>query len=195
MRPAVLALAASALAALACASSEKPTCPGTPVATFRFKGPLVQQGDPDLAGLDPVPALLDCTPDPTDSEAPIRYPYLFPPFDARLAVDPDTGAAALCRSNGIVLSGERTGAASYLLEADADSAFPCNSACGATLRVVVAGDVVFSTGGEPEAFKGILVEVLTEARGACDGCLPTVPGSDPPQRACAARYAIAGRLR
>ncbi len=195
MRPAVLALAASALGALACTSADTPSCPGTPVAVFRLKGPLVAQGDPLVAALDPVPEVPDCTPDPLDPTAPIRYPHLLPPFEARLAADPATGAAALCRSNGIVYSGQRTGAEHSRVEADAEPAVLC-SACAASLQVVVEGDVVLDAGGTATAFRNaILVEKLTELRGVCDGCLPLVPDAAPAQRACAARYALEGRVR
>ncbi len=196
MRPAVLALAVSALSALACTTADSPSCPGDLVAVFHLKGPIVYAGDPAIAALDPVPAFPDCTPDPFDTAAAIRYPHLLPPFDAKLAADASTPAAALCRSNGIVYSGERTGTSRYSVEADADPAAPCvNSLCAAALRVVVAGDVFVDPGGAPQAFRGILVEVLTEERGACDACLPSVPDANPPVRACAARYALTGTLR
>lgn len=198
MRPAVLALAVSAVVALGCEGArDSASCPGSAVATFRLKGPLVYAGDPRLGALDPVlldPTLPDCTPDPFDTTAPIRYPHLLPPFDARLAAEPD-GTAALCRSNDVVYSGEWTGATHYEVEASAAPAVPCTSACAASLRVFVAGDVALDGGGAPAAFHGILVEVLTELRGACDTCLPLAPRADPPQRACAARYALEGSPR
>ncbi|HET8541852.1 MAG TPA: hypothetical protein VFL83_18385 [Anaeromyxobacter sp.] len=191
MRPAVLALAA-ALAAPACTASDSASCPGTPAATFRFKGPLVPGADALVAAADPFAGLLDCTPDPADPAAPIRYPRLLPPFEARLSYEDGSGAAALCRANGSVLSGARTGERSFSVEADADAAILCDSSCVASLRVVVAGDVGLDGSGEPASFVGILVEVLSETRGACDGCLPAVPDADPPARACAARYALSG---
>ncbi len=196
MRPAALALAASGLLALACVTREDAVCPGDTVAVFHLKGPLVAAGDPLVAGLDPVPGLPDCTPDPLDPVAAIRYPHLLPPFDAKLAVDPATAAAALCRSNGVVYTGERTGASHYEVEVDASPAAPCpNSACAAALRVIVAGDVAVDAGGAPAGFQGILAEVLTQQAGACDGCLPPVPNASPPALACAARYALTGTLR
>ncbi len=192
MRTAALALVASALSALACASRDVTSCPGSPVAVFRLKGPIMYEGDPRLAGLDPVPDLPDCTPSPFLA-SPIEYPHLLPPFEAMLAAAAATGAAALCRPNGIVYTGARTGATHYSVEADASPAAPCaNSACAATLRVVVEGDVTLDTGGAPQGFDGVLVEVLTEEAGACDGCLPPVPGTTPPALACAARYALTG---
>lgn len=192
MRSAALALALSGLSALACSSHETPSCPGNTVATFTFEGSLVHAGDPLVAALDPVPTLPDCTPDPSDASAPIKYPQVLPPFDAKLAADPATNAAALCRSTGVVYSGEHTGTSRYAVEADADPAVPCaSSVCSATLRVIVVGDVQVDAGGAPQSFNGILVEVLSEDLGSCAGCLPPVPGA----LACAARYALTGSLR
>ena len=196
MRSAALALALFGLSALACSSHETPSCPGNTVATFTFEGSLVHAGDPLVAALDPVPTLPDCTPDPSDATAPIKYPQVLPPFDAKLAADPATNAAALCRSTGVVYSGEHTGTSRYAVEADADPAVPCtNSVCSATLRVIVIGDVAVDAGGTAQSFTGILVEALSEDRGSCAGCLPPVPGANPPALACAARYALTGSLR
>lgn len=192
MRPASFALLASALAALSCSAESSAPCPGVPVATFQLQGSLVRAGDPSVAARDPVPSLPDCTPDPGNLAAPIRYPSLLA-FDATLSADPAGTDAALCRSNGIVYPGTRTGASSYSVSAQADSAVLCDAACAATLRVVVAGDVALDAAGRPTGFQGILVEVLTASRGACDGCLPPAPGPDP--LACAARYALAGTPR
>jgi hypothetical protein len=197
VRPAVLAIAASALAAAACTSPAAPTCPGTVTAAFRLEGPLVSAAavaaDPALAALDPVPDVLDCTPDPADPAAPVRYPADLDPFDVRVASGPAAGAAALCRVNGTVYSGTHDGDA-YSVEAGADSAILCGSACAATLRVVFAGSIGRGGAGEPATFSGLLVEELTEARGTCDACLPEVPAPSPAPRACAARYAVAGPL-
>jgi hypothetical protein len=194
VRPAALTLAAAA-ALSACTPEEKPQCPFDRVATLAFASSLALAGDPALAGLDPVPALPDCTPDPLDPAAAIRYPASLPAWDASLTADPETGAAALCRANGVVLLGDRSASGRYSVEVDSDSAILCSSACVATLRVVVAGDVALDGGGAPAGFDGILVEVLTAERGACDACLPPVAGADPPARACAARYALHGTLR
>jgi len=191
VRPAA-ALALSALSALSCAARDDAQCPGNTVAVFHLKGPIAYQGD--LAALDPVPDLPDCTPSPFVSSGP-AYPHLVA-FDAKLAADPVTGAAALCRSNGIVYSGARTGGTLYTVEADAGPAAPClNSACAATLRVIVNGTVSVDGGGAPQGFDGILVEALTEEAGACGGCLPPVPDASPPALACAARYQLTGTLR
>lgn len=190
--PAALALAA-ALAA-ACSSTEPDPCPGTAAATFRLKGDLRLAGDPAIEALDPVRELPDCTPDPLDPNAPnapIEYPLRFVPFEATLSVEPEGTAAALCRPNGAVLTGVRT-ASGFRVEASAESAILCGSACSATLRLVVAADVVEDPGGGPAALDGVLVEVLEEGRGACDACLPAVPGTEPPERACAARYRLRG---
>ncbi len=200
MRPAVLALALSGLAALACGSRDVAQCPGNTVAVFRLKGPIVYRGDASLAALDPDVAaelenLPDCTPDPFLPGA-IGYPHLLPPFEAKLAADPAGSAAALCRPNGVVYSGARTGATHYAFEADASPAAPCaSSVCAATLRVIVAGNVSVDGGGAPQGFDGVLVEVLTQQAGACDGCLPPVPNASPPALACAARYALSGTPR
>jgi hypothetical protein len=194
-RPAALALAAG-LAAAGCSAPEPTPCPGDAVASFRFKGPLVLArdlaGDPDLAGLDPVPGLPDCTPDPLDLEAPILYPHLLAPFEATLAADPDTDVAALCKANGWVLTGTRLPPLSFSVEATAEGGVLCDSACAAALRLVVTGDLVPDPGGGPATFRGVLVEVLTRLAGSCDACLPAVPGTDPAERACAARYALSG---
>lgn len=192
IRRAALALAA-AVAALGCTGAEPSPCPGAAVGTFRFKARLVGRDDPRWSpALDPVPSYLDCTPDPLDPDAPIRYPIALAPFDGTLAADGATGAAALCRPNGVVLEGERTGASSYAVEASAESAVLCDAACAAALRVIVAGDVVPDPGGGAASFSGVLVEVLAGARGTCDACLPAVPATSPPERACAARYVLSG---
>lgn len=66
----------------------------------------------------------------------------------------------------------------------------CSSACAAALRVVVRGNLTVDAGGAPTVFEGLLVEVLAAEGGTCDACLPIVPDSNPPSRACAARYAL-----
>lgn len=194
----LVALAACAALAPACAPQDAARCPGTVIADFSLVGTLVSKdvlaADPRLETLDPVSDLPDCTPDPADASAPIRYPQPLPSFDARLSTGPDADAAALCRTNGSILSGTHSGP-SYAVEATADSAFVCNSACAASLRVVVKGDLAVDAGGAPTGFSGILVEVLAEQGGTCDACLPTVPGSSPPSRSCAARYALTGTPR
>lgn len=194
-RPVPLALLAG-IAALAagCGAPEPTPCPGVAVATFRFKGPLVRAGDP-LPAPDPAPDLPDCTPDPRDPGAPIRYPRLLTPFEATLAADPDTHVAALCRANGAVLSGTHVASLGFSVEAEAEGAVLCGSTCAAALRLVVSGDVVPDPGGGPARFEGVLVEVLTQRAGSCDACLPVVPGTDPAERACAARYALTGTER
>ncbi len=182
MRPAVLAPLAAALAALACSPADEASCPGDLVAVFQFEGTLAT---------DPAATPPDCTPDPADAKAPIRYPPTVA-FDAKLAANPATSAAALCRSNGAVYAGMRTGAAHYELAAEADPAVLCGDVCFADFRVEIAGDVTVDANGEPVEFQGVLVEVLTASRGACDACIPLVPNSDPPERVCAGRYALRG---
>ncbi len=190
MRPAALALLSCGLAALACSPESQASCPGDAVAAFHFKGRLVTADDSRIAALDPVPTLPDCTPDPFAAELPpIQYPRHVA-FDATLAVDPATSAAALCRPNGAVYSGQETGTR-WAVSAEAEPAVLCKDLCAARLTVVIAGDVTADPSGDPAAFRGILVEVLTASRGDCS-CLPPVPGSDPPALACAGRYALTG---
>ncbi len=189
MRPRVLPLLACGLAALSCAPAEAPSCPGTAVGTFSFTGALVLKGDPVLAGLDPDDRLPDCTPDPSATNPPIRYPPAIGPFDAKLAAAAAGSAAALCRPNGALYSGERTGS-TYSLSAEADPALLCGGVCAAGFRVVIAGDVAVGTDGAPTGFDGVLVETLTALRGACDGCLPPVPLTDPPELAGEGRFAL-----
>jgi hypothetical protein len=183
-RPVLLALA---LAGSACSPAEPPTCPGARLAAFHFAGSLVAAGDPALAGLDPAPEVPDCA-------DPIVYPDPLAGFDATLSADPATTAAALCRADGIVLYGERTGPARFAVETGSDGAIlgDCSSSCTATLRLVVSGDLVADPGGGPDVFRGVLVEVLTRSRGDCGSCLPPIPGTDPVAHACAGRYAITG---
>ena len=192
-RPAALALALAALSGAACGTPESPTCPGTPVATLRFEGPLVHAGDPALDGLDPAPEVADCEPEGVP-DPPIDYPDPLPLFDATLSADAATPAAALCRPNGVVLYGERTGPSSYSVETGSEAVIlgDCSSSCAATLRLVVRGELVADPLGGPDTFQGVLVEVLRQASGDCGVCLPAIPGTDPVEHACAARYAITG---
>jgi hypothetical protein len=186
--PAALSLAAFAVLASACTAPETASCPGTRLADLRLEGTLVLNGDARVDALDPVKDLPDCTP---DASALIQFKEALPPFDARLSAGPEADAAALCRTNGSIYAGTRSGA-SYAVEAAAEGAVVCNSACAVTLRVVVKGDLAVDADGAPTAFSGALFEVLTEEGGACDACLPVVPASNPPSRACAARYALSG---
>ena len=181
-----LALAAATLAAAAlaaCGDAPGQECPGVPVARFSFTGTRIHLGDPALAGLDPVPAIPDCSP----TVGPPPYPDTLPGFSATLATDAATGAAALCRPVGIVLFGQRTGAR-YVVEGGTDGAVlaDCSPTCSAALRLVVAGDVVADAGGAPATFQGVLVEVMSQVGGECGTCLP------PPALACAARYTLVG---
>ncbi len=190
MRLRVLPPLACGLAALACTPAEAPSCPGTAVGTFTFTGTLVLKDGPAypaLEGLDPDSGLPDCTPDPSATNPPIRYPPAIGPFDAKLAAAADGSAAALCRPNGALYSGERTGS-TYSLSAEADPALLCGGVCVAGFRVDIVGDVAIGTDGAPTGFDGLLVETLTASRGACDGCLPPVPLADPPELACEGRY-------
>jgi len=194
-RPAALALAAAlgALAGSACGTAEAPACPGTAIATFRFAGALVHKDDPVLAGLDPAPEATDCEPAGV-ANPPIDYPDPLPEFDATLSADPATPAAALCRPNGVVLFGERTGPSSFSMETGSDAVVlgACSPSCVANLRLVVKGDLVPDPGGGPDTFHGILVEVLHRASGECGACLPAIPGPDPVEHACAGRYELWG---
>ncbi len=190
MRPAVLALVASGLAAAACSSPSAPSCPGDVVAAFQLTGTLALAADLDPAIADPAQGLPDCT---AATAAPVPYP---PPvaFDAKLSEGPDPSATALCRSNGTVYAGERTDPWHVSVSAEADPAILCNDACAADFRVAIEGDVATDAGGAPATLDGIVVEILTPSRGACE-CVPVVPGADPPARACAFRYALSGVAR
>jgi hypothetical protein len=178
---------AVALAFAACGESTAQTCPGEPVATFQFApsatpgGPgwRVYAGDPALAGLDPVPDVPDCSP-------AVGYPDQLPAFQGTLSND--ASAAALCRPVGIVLYGQHAGD-HYDVEGITDGAVlaSCGSACAATLRLVVAGDLAVAPDGSPTAFQGILVEVMIQDPASdCGTCLPE------PWQACAGRYTILG---
>ncbi len=192
MRSAVHALVACGLAGLSCSPAVSPSCPGETVGTFHFVGTLVP-ADPNKAD-DPAKGLLDCTPDPEDTTAPVRYPKELPAFDAKLAANPGNSDAALCRSNGVIYAGA-TGPSGYSVSAEADPAILCDGVCAAGLRIVIQGIVTVGTDGAPTGFEGYLVEMLTASRGACDGCLPSVPSSDPPRLACAGRYTLTGTPR
>lgn len=166
--------AALALAAAGCTADPPAACPGEKVAAFAFAGTRTSAADPLLAGLDPVPAVTDCG-------SPLAYPAAVS-FSGTLSAG--TGSTgALCRGSGPVLRGSRSGAR-WTVEESTDGAVlaACGSTCGATLRVVVAGDVTLDPGGVPTAFDGALLEVLTPSAGDCGGCaLP-----------CAGRYALTG---
>ena len=176
-----LAFAAAATALGACSGSERQACPGEPIETFQFGGTRVAAGDPALAGLDPVPAAPDCV----DA---VGYPAIgepLPPFAATLAADPGSQSVALCSSRGVVLFGQRSGPR-YVVETGTSGAVlgGCAATCTAAMRLVVAGDVTTAPGGEPTAFTGVLVEVMSALEGsACGDC--TLP--------CAARYAVTGQ--
>jgi hypothetical protein len=166
--------AALALAAAACTADPPPTCPGEKVAAFEFAGARTTAADPLLAGLDPVSGVTDCG-------TPLAYPAAVS-FSGTLSAG--TGSTgALCRVSGPILHGSRSGDR-WTVEESTDGAVlaACGPTCGATLRVVVEGDVVLDPGGVPTAFEGALVEVLTPSAGDCGGCaLP-----------CAGRYALTG---
>jgi hypothetical protein len=176
--------AALALAALAaCRGESSQECPGEPVGTVRFTGTLVGADYPALAGRDPAPATPDCRiagSVPADGEAWPSYPDQLGDFDATLSAEPGTQNVTLCRP-GLVMYGVRSGS-SYRLEMGTDGAVlpECASTCAASLRLVIAGEVTGGAQGEPLAFKGVLVEVMTRTEGSCGAC--TLP--------CAARYAL-----
>jgi hypothetical protein len=174
-----------AVAATACSDTGGEECPGAPVADFAFSGARIPSGDPGLLGLDPVPAVPDCT----AAVGPPPYPEVLPGFRATLAADPSTQAAALCRPAKAILFGQRSGTR-YVVESGTGGAVlaACSPSCTAALRLVVAGDVVAGPGGEPASFQGALVEVMSWVDGDCGTCLPE------PARACAARYALQGTL-
>ncbi len=177
-----LAVAVAAVAAAGCSDTGE-ECPGEPVADFSFTGPRIALGDPVLPGLDPVPSVPDCGP----GVGPPPYPSQLEGFRATLSADASTQAAALCRPRGGILFGQRSGSR-YAVETTSAGAVlaDCSPTCAAALRLVVAGDVVTGPGGEPAAFQGVLVEVMTHVGGDCGDCLPE------PARACAARYRLEG---
>lgn len=182
-RPSALALAA-ALAVASCDGGERQTCPGVPIASLHLTGARVHVGDPVLAGVDPVAAIPDCGP-------ALGYPDALVPFDATLAADPVTHAAALCSSRGVVLFGQR-GGARYVVETGTTGAVlgaQCAATCTAAMRLVVAGDLATGGEGEPVSFGGVLVEVMSPlAESECGACT----GTTPPALPCAARYAVTG---
>jgi hypothetical protein len=164
---------------LACTGEDRPaSCPGEPVAIFRFEGTLVGAGDAAIAGLEP----------PSTSGTPdcpaAWFPAQLAGFEGTLAADPASPAAALCRTPGTVLYGPRTGDR-FALETTTDGAVlgeQCAPTCSARLRLLVVGDVL-RAGGEAVSFAGVLVEVMSAAAGGdCGAC--TLP--------CAARYALVG---
>jgi hypothetical protein len=185
-----LAAALAALAApvaLAACSAPEQVCPGEPVAAFRFgagaepggPGWRVAAGDPQIAGLDPVPDVPDCA-------AAVGYPDALPYFEATLAAD--ASAAALCRRVGIVLYGQHAGG-HYVVAGSTDGAVlpGCGATCAAGLQLFVAGDLVLDGAGAPSEFEGLLVEELVRSPGSdCGTCLPD------PWQACAARYILLG---
>lgn len=183
MRRAPLLALVLAASAASCGETDETICPGEAVASFTFSGEKVPAGDPGLGGLDPVPALPDC---------PDAVGYVDDPgsedlrFQATLAGDPATQAAALCRPNGVVLYGQRSGPR-CAVETGTEGAVlnECSATCSAALRLYVVGDVLIGGGGEV-SFDGILVEVLTFVAGDCGTCLT---GAAP---SCAARYTLTG---
>ena len=176
------AAAPLALAALlaACDGPSGASCPGQRVAALHFTGTRVARGDGGIAGLDPAEALPDCAPD-------VGYPAVgepLPPFDAVLAQDPVTAAAAMCRGGGVVLYGERTGTR-YTVETGTPGAVlgTCAATCTAALRLVIAGDVAGDASGAVIGFKGGLFETMSALEGSvCGAC--TLP--------CQARYTVSG---
>lgn len=181
-RRAALVLAVAAVAAAGCNDAGE-ECPGDPVADFFFTGTRIYLGDPALTGLDPVPAVPDCP----ANVGPPPYPDQLDGFPATLSADASTQAAALCRPRGGILFGQRSGSRYAVETSNAGAVLAdCTPSCAAALRLVVAGDVVTGPGGEPAAFQGVLVEVMTHVDGDCGSCLPE------PARACAARYRLQG---
>lgn len=147
----------------ACAPEPTASCPGEPVGIFAF-----------TAGLDPDPALTDCA-------AAMKFPPSLS-FRGTLSADPTGPAAALCRSDGPVLFGTRSGTRWEIVnEADGAVLGGCSPTCAAHSRVVITGDVV-PDASAPTGFTGVLVEELTVTDGACGACV--LP--------CAARYALTG---
>jgi hypothetical protein len=183
VRRARIALLLAAIAG--CSDPPAQECPGAPIAQFHFGGTLIFRDDPELAGLDPVPAIPDCS---TAESDPLAFPPVLPEFDGLLAADPATQVAALCRQRGFVLFGQRSGA-HYAVENTTDGAVlsSCSQTCTAALRLVVVGDV---TGGAdaPLSFAGWLVELMTKVGAGDCGTCPLGPLAP----SCAARYKLTG---
>lgn len=182
MRRSIHATLVALTLAAGCADDAAPRCPGEPVATFVFGGSRV---DPAGLALDPFPEVANCGDE-------LDYPPTLPrPVQGTLSADAATGAAALCRSDGSVMFGQRSGAR-FVVETETTGAIlgACSPSCAAAMRLVIAGDVLFDEAGAPRAFEGLLVEELRKVDGECGSCLLPVEGSVPPRLACAARYAI-----
>lgn len=158
----------------ACAAEPTASCPGERVGSFAFSGTKTEAGTL-AAGLDPDPALTDCA-------AAVGFPDpSLPPFTGTLSADATGPAAALCRSDGPVLFGTRSGTRWEIVnEADGAVLGGCGPTCAAHSRMVIRGD--FPDASAPAEFSGALVEELTVMDGACGACV--LP--------CAARYALTG---
>ncbi len=165
----------------ACAPEPTASCPGERVGSFAFSGCTPgSEGcsslalDPDL-DLDPNPALPDCA-------AAVGFKPSLTPFAGTLSADATGPAAALCRSDGPVLFGNRIGTRWEIVnESDGAVLGGCGPTCAAHSRVEIRGDLV-SDASAPAGFTGALVEQLTLVDGACGACV--LP--------CAARYALTG---
>jgi hypothetical protein len=168
--PRAAVLVALAVVLSSCTEETEQSCPGEVVEAFAFTGTPRIAGE--LGTLDPVPALTDCAP-------ALGFPASLA-FGASLAADAGASAGALCRNDGAVLFGTRTGD-HWTLEETTEGAVlgGCDPTCAARSRVVISGDVV---PGTPAAFAGALVEQLTATGGVCGACV--LP--------CAARYALSG---
>jgi hypothetical protein len=164
----------AAAVALACSTETPQSCPGEVVAEFTFEAVATTA---IAAGLDPEPALTDCT-------AGLGFPATLDPFGGTLAADPASAAGALCRPRGPHLFGTRAGPR-FRVETSSGGAVlgVCGPTCAATSRLVITGDVLPDVAA-PQEFRGALVEQLSPSEGACDACaLP-----------CAARYRLTGTV-
>jgi hypothetical protein len=169
------ALLAALSVAAACSPDAQQSCPGEAVGDFTFAATLAPGPLPE--GLDPEPALTDCT--------ALDFPPALAPFKGTLATDataPPTSAGALCRSTGHVLFGTRTGRRWKVQTSSGGAVLDaCGPTCAATSLVVIQGDVLPDLASADE-FRGALVEKLTRSEGDCSACaLP-----------CAARYDLVG---
>ncbi len=166
----------------ACTTEAPQSCPGGQVGTFSFSGDKVDAGV--LApGLDPDPALTDCSvlmgfPGPSTTGPSLA-------FQGTLASDATGSAGILCRTNGPVLFGTRSGTR-WVVEDSSDGAVlaGCDLTCAAHSNVIISGDVV-PDAISPTDFQGALVEQLIMTGGSC-GSTCALP--------CAARYTLAGKV-
>jgi hypothetical protein len=172
-RAALLALASLVAG---CTTDDPASCPGGPVGRFSFIATRVAAGEPLAPGVDPDPALPDCS-------SAMGFPPVLT-FSGELSSDATGGAGLLCRANGATLFGTRSGTR-WVVEDRSDGAVlgGCDPTCAARSRVVFSGDVQPDV-VSPTGFDGALVEQLAATSGTCGACV--LP--------CATRYTLDGTV-